>query len=116
LIESAAVFRAVAILLAITFVLTGTGLAGHIHEIVDPAHSVTPQGTPAGHDHGPKPAGNDKPHCAVCLTLHAPFTAPLAGSFDVALEQAVERAIFLQEQRLDASVPAPRGCRGPPVV
>lgn len=102
------------LLLAMTCV--GTGLAEWLHVTHDHAHAVE-QGSYAG----PRlkavaDSDTDPAHCHVCATLHAPTLSMTFAVLDVRMELAVDRVLALQAQRLDDSIPAPRGCRGPPLV
>jgi hypothetical protein len=106
------------LVILLTFAITclGTGLAEWLH--VSQEHSsahLSPADESAATPHGDAD-GPDEAHCGVCLSLHAPLSPIDFRATDLVLRLAVDRVIALQAQRLDASIPAPRGCRGPPRV
>jgi hypothetical protein len=107
--------RAVGLLLVMMFAFVASGAAEWCH--VRSEHSAA-VALDAGHqDRGlhVQPASGHDDDCWTCLTLHAPVEAAPAFRLDTHADLLTRRVLLLQAQRLDASVPAARGCRSPPV-
>jgi hypothetical protein len=110
------VIRFLSLSLALVLLLTGSGALAGLHVVAEEGGHDSAHVLAADAQQHPQPADHDEQHCKVCLTLQATYTAYSPFSFEVAMRQSVQRAVALQQQRLETSVPARRGCRGPPVA